>query len=187
MAIGKALELRLPCYNLLEKWKTSLDKLGYAGVVLMDLTKAFDTINHELLLAKLNAYDFDKNLLEIMRYYLNIRWQSTNIKTTSSSWSALLKGVPEGSVLGPILFNIFLNDLFFVLKETDVCNFGDDTSPHACDISLDKLLMRLEHDSVLAVCWFERNYIKLNNDKCHLIISGNKHESLWAYIENERI
>ena len=107
MAIGKALELRLSCYNLLEKWKTSLDKLGYAGVVLMNLTKAFDTINHELLLPKLNAYDFDKNLLEIMRYYLNIRWQSTKINTTFSSWSALLKGVPEGSVLGPILFNIF--------------------------------------------------------------------------------
>ena len=72
------------------------------------------------------------------------------------------------------------------MKETDVCNFADDTSPHACDISLDKLLMHLEHDYALAVCWFESSYIELNNDKCHLI-SGNKHESLWAYIENERI
>ena len=147
------------------------------GAVLMELSKAFDTINHELLLAKLNAYGFDKNSLEIMRKYLSNHWQRTKINTTFSSWSALLKGVPEGSVLGLILFNTFLNDLFLVLKDTDVCNFADDTSPHACDISLDELLMCLEHDSALPVCWFESNYMKLNTDKFHLIISGNKHES----------
>ena len=110
-----------------------------------------DTINHELLLAKLNAYSFDKNSLEIMRNYLSNRWQRTKINTTFSSWSSLLKGVTQGSVLGPILFNIFLNNLFLVLNNTDVCNFADDTSSHACDISLDELLMCLEHDSALAV------------------------------------
>ena len=74
-----------------------------------------------------------------------------------------------------------------VLKDTDVCKFADDTSPHASDISLDELLMRLEHDSALAVCWFESNYMKLNTDKCHLIISGNKHERFWVHIGNDRI
>ena len=74
-----------------------------------------------------------------------------------------------------------------VLKDTDVCNFADDTSPHACDNDLDELLMCLEHDSALAVCCFESNFIKLNTDKCHLIISGNKHESFWADIGNDRI
>ena len=107
--------------------------------------KAFDTINHELLLAKVNAYGFDKNALEIMRNYYSNRWQRTKINITFSFWSALLKGVPQGSVLGLILFNIFLNDLFFILKDTDICNFADDTSPH-------ELLMYLEHDFALAVC-----------------------------------
>ena len=142
----------------------------------MDLSKAFDTINHELLIAKLSAYGSDKNALEIVRNYLRNRWQRTKINTTFRSWSALLKGVPQGSVLGPILFNFFLNDLFFVLKDTDVCNFADD-----------ELLMHLEHDSALAVCWFENNYMTLSTDKCHLIISGNKYESLWADIGNDRI
>ena len=85
------------------------------------------------------------------------------------------------------MFNIFLNDLFFILKDTDICNFADDTSPQACDISLNELFMRLKYDSALAVCWFESNYTNLNTDNCHLIISGNKHECLWADIGNERI
>ena len=96
--------------GLVEKWKASLDKKGHAVAVLMDLSKAFDTINHELLLAKLNVYGFDKNPLEIMTNYLSSCWQRTKINPTFSSRSALLKGVPQGSILGPILFNIFLND-----------------------------------------------------------------------------
>ena len=87
-----------------------------------------------------------------MRNYLSNRWQRTKINTTFSSWSELLKGVPQCSILGPILSNIFLNDLFFILKDTDVCNFADYTSPHAFDISLDELFMCLEHDSALALC-----------------------------------
>ena len=112
----------------------------------------------------LNAYGFDKNSLKIMRNYLSNCWQRTNISTTFKSWSALLKGVPQGSVLGPALFNIFLNELFCILKDTDVCNFADDTSPHACDIDLNELLMCLEHDSALAVCWIVSNYMKMNSD-----------------------
>ena len=69
----------------------------------MDLSKAFDTINHELLLAKLNAHGLDKNSLELMRNYLSNHWQRTKINRT---WSALLKGVPQSLVLGPI-FKIF--------------------------------------------------------------------------------
>ena len=153
----------------------------------MDQSKAFDTINLEFLLAKLNAYVFEKNSLEIMRNYLSNCWQRTKINTTFSSWSALLKGVLQGSVLGLILFNIFLNDLFFVLKDTDFCKFADYTLPHTCDISFDELLMLFECNSVLAVFWFEINDMKLNTDKCQQIIFGNEHENLWGGIGNDRI
>ena len=86
----------------------------------------------QLISAKLNAYVCDKNLLEIMRNFLSKCWP----RAKSNSWFALLKGVLQGSVLGPILFNIFLNDLFLILKDTDICNFADDTTPHACDLAL---------------------------------------------------
>ena len=85
---------------LIEKWKQSLDEKGYAGGILMDLSKAFDTINHQLLIAKLHAYGFDKSSLTLILSYLSNRWQRTKINLSFSSWSELLQGVPQGSVLG---------------------------------------------------------------------------------------
>ena len=94
----------------------------------MDLSKAFDTNNHEHLIAKLHAYGFTKKSLRVIFNYLSDHWQYVKIDSSFSSWSELIQGVPQGSVLGPLLFNIFLNDLFFALKDVEVCNFADDTT-----------------------------------------------------------
>ncbi len=88
--------------KLLERWKCSLDKKGFAGAVLMDLSKAFDCLDHELLIAKLYAYGFSKSSLNLIMSYLKDRWQRTKINTSFSTWSQLLEGVPQGSVLGPL-------------------------------------------------------------------------------------
>ena len=153
----------------------------------MDLSKAFDTINHQLLIAKLHAYGVDKDSLTIILNYLSDRWQRTKIDTSFSSWSGLIQGVPQGSVLGPLLFNIYINDLFFVLNETEICNFADDTTPYACDKSLENVISRLERDSLEAIIWFENNYMKLNTEKCHLLIAGKKTEHIWAKVGESKI
>ena len=81
--------------SLIEKWRCMLDKKGFAGAMLMDLSKAFDTIDHNLLIAKLNAYGFTKSALRLIKSYLTNRWQRTKINTSFSSWTELLLGVPQ--------------------------------------------------------------------------------------------
>ena len=89
-------------------------------------------------------------------------------------------------MLGPLLFNIYINDLFYLFLNTDVCNFAEDTSLYACDIKLEDLICNLEDDTLSAILWFEANYMKLNEGKCHFITSGCM-EHLWVKVGDERI
>ena len=172
--------------SMLEKWRISLDKGGYGGGVLMDLSKDFDTLDHDLLIAKLHAYGFEKNALRLVKSYLNDRWQRTKINTSYSSWSELLVGVPQGSVLGPIVSNLFINDLFYIIK-TDICNYADDNTPYTIDMCLDKLMAKLECATKSAMDWFHSNGMKLNSSKCYLFVCGHKYESMICKIDNTQV
>ena len=84
--------------SLIERWKNTLDQNGYSGAILMDLSKAFDTTDHDLLIPKLGAYDFDTASLMLIRSYLTNPFQKTKVNTSFSSWSKLFLGLPQGSV-----------------------------------------------------------------------------------------
>ena len=89
-----------------------------------------------------------------------------------SSWTELLQGAPRGSVLGPSLFNMYINDLFFEFTEPEVYNFADDTAPYACDQDLKTLIQKLEHASLKEIMLFENNYIK--NEKFRTTLISDK-------------
>ena len=98
---------------MVKKWRKTLDRGGETRAVLTDLSKAFDCIDHNLLIAKLNAYGFEKQSINFSYSYLTKRKQTTKVDSAFSSLEMLFSGVPQGSVLGPLLFNIYIRDMFF--------------------------------------------------------------------------
>ena len=114
--------------NLIEKWKHTLDKGKKVSTIFMDISKTFDTLNHNLLLAKLNAHGFSFNAIKFIQSYLSERFHRVNKNTNFSEWCKILLVVPQGSILSPLLFNIFINDIFCFMQDACICNFTDDNS-----------------------------------------------------------
>ena len=158
---------------MLEKLKKALDKGLTTGILLTDLTKAFDCISHDLLIAKLNAYGFYKITLNLIYDYLSGRQQRTKVNDRFSTWHVIIHGVPQGSVLGPLLFNIYINDLFFT-EDFQMMNFADDCSPYNFSSSINEVIQNLENQTTLLVGWYKYNYLKPNPDKWHLILSESE-------------
>ena len=163
----------------------SLFLLICLGAILTDLSKAFDCLNHNLLLAKMDAYGFDKSALLFIQDYLNKRKQRTKVNGSYSSWLDLIYGVPQGSILGPLLFNIFINDMFYFIKETKIANYADDNTVYTVDKNIQNLLQTLENETNLILDWFRKNEMKPNDDKCHLIVCNQ--EILSVTLGNESI
>ena len=133
---------------MLEEIRKNLDERNTSGMLLTDLSNAFDYLVHDLMIARLHAYGFEYNALSLIYSYLSGRRQRTKIGTAVSKWADIILGVPQGSILGPLLFNIYINDIFFVTEETSITNYADDNTPYACDRSVELVIARLEKDSL---------------------------------------
>ena len=150
---------------MIEKWRESLDQGSACGALLTDLSKAFDCLPHELIIAKLHGYGVDMPSLELINSYLSKRRQRIKINDVYSSWSEILFGVSEGSILGPLLLNIFICDLFMFLPIDGIANYTDDNTPYSTRYGIHNVMSDLEKTSNILLKWFIDNCLKANPDK----------------------
>ena len=138
----------------------------------MDLSRAFDCLPHELLIAKLEAYGFQTSTLHILYSYLKNRRQAVKINGILSDFLEILSGVPQGSILGSILFNIFINDFIYHMENTsaEVLNFADDNTLSAFAETITELKKILDEAATEAIKWLESNEMIANKDKFKAIV-----------------
>ena len=125
-------------------------------------------------LAKLKAHDFSNQALSLLQSYLYNRFQRSIINGSFSSWNVAITGVPQGLILGPLLLNIFLNDICFLLSKCQLCNYADDNTFCNLGKNMQKIKNDLEMDFLILHKWFHENHMVLNLGKCHyIVISGD--------------
>ena len=160
--------------HLLEDWRSALDKHEYVAAILMDLSKAFDCLLRNLLLAKLQAYGVSSDAVKLIDSYLNDRSQQIRMGSNTSAWETLTKGVPQSSILGPLLFNVFINDIFYIIENCSLYNYADDNTLAYINKKLEVLHQILVTEGLSLVQWFENNFMKANPDKFQAICVGKR-------------
>ena len=171
-------------FKLLQRWQNELDNSGLVGTILMDLSKAYDCLPHDLIIAKFEAYGLSKSSLSLLLDYLTSRKQRVKIGSSYSIWNEIKRGVPQGSILGPLLFNVFINDIFMFIEKTEICNFADDNTIYDCGEDLSNILENLKHDLKILLKWFRINSLQANPGKFQFMILGKKKRNSVKLIIN---
>ena len=156
-------------FRLLKAWQKELDESDYSATALMDLSKAYDYLAHDLIIAKFEAYGCNNISFKLFHSYFSNRKQRVKIGSAINEWIDILAGIPQGSILGPLIFNIFINDLIIFTVKSDIYYFVDDNTLYKSSPSLSAVLNCLEHDITIVLNWFKVCSLK----------SNPKYFSLW--------
>ena len=145
---------------VIEKWRKFLDIGGHAGALLTDLSKTFDCIDHESMITKPLSYGFDTNALKFIYSYLKERKQRTKKNSSFSVFDEILFAVLQGSILGSLLFNAYICDLFYDIDDLDFASFADDNTPYSCLSDMISVLEQLKGGIGKILYWFIKKFLK---------------------------
>ena len=148
--------------RLIQKWQAELDSGDYVGTNLMDFSKAYDCLSHDLLIAKLEAYRLDVGSLNFPLDYLSLRKQGTKVGFSYSKWSEIFRGISQGSILGPLLFNIFINDILCFCRKIRNLYFADGNTIYSYGKDIPKFKEDLICTMKNILKWFRLNSLKAN-------------------------
>ena len=189
-AYRKSYSTQYVLIRIVEEWKQNLDNNFIVGAVLTDLSKASDCIPHDLFIAKLSAYGLKRDLLCYFYSYLKGGKQCDQINNEQSEFDRIISGVPQGSIFGPILYNIIFKDFFFFIPKASVHNFVDDNTLACFESTTKKLLLILESECETATNWLHNNKIIVNSDKFQVILlekRGSNNTNIEVKVGNEKI
>jgi len=164
---------------LTESIREALDNNNFAIGIFIDLKKAFDTVEHSILLHKLQHYGIRGIANSLLKSYLENRKHCVNINGKLSSYTISKHGVPQGSVLGPLPFLIYINDLNLCIKQSTTFHYADDTSLICRGNSLKKINKQVNHDLTNLVHWLRSNKISLNTSKTEIIIFRPRYKTIY--------
>ena len=163
---------------MLESLKDATDKSKAFGGLLTDLLKAFACPCHDLLIAKLHAYGIDMSFLNLLQdYWWNCK-QRTEVDSFFSCREDILSGVLQDSIVGSLLFNIFMCHIFLILKTIYFTGYADDNTPFAVADDIEDVIRSLKEVLENLITWFFNNQLKLNPDKCHLLLKTKEQTTL---------
>ena len=153
--------------SMLEDWKLAIDRRELVCILSTDMSKAFDSLCPTLLLKKLEAYGFTEQALELMRSYFEDRLNRVKIHVgnTTSEWREMTRGCPQGSSLGPLMWNIFQNDLALHINSGKLNMYADDHQIYSTRHDLEKVRATVVGEGELAATWYKKNYLLANVDK----------------------
>ena len=162
--------------RMIEEWKEALDNGKMVGAVAVDLSKAFDSLPHGLLIAKLVAYGMDIKSCKLISSYLFNRYQRVKVGSSKSDWRQIKRGVPQGSTLGPLLFNVFINDIFFMKTDCSIFNYADDNCLSLAGTTTAYIENTLAKETEILKKWFKENSLEANPTKFQSMLISSKGE-----------
>ena len=175
--------------HVTDTWRKAIDNREYVGAVFLDISKAFDCVNHSVLLDKLRKYFLDNAAIGWFESYFSSRRQQVKLNDEMSDWRHIDNGVPQGSVLGPLLFAIYINDLPDVILSSYIDIYADDVVVYRSSQSITDLSYHLQNDLDRIHIWLSANQLSLNFLKsvCMLIGSPQKVRGIdWNVIIDQR-